>query len=230
MSRQSRIVEHEVGYGDPDVFYRDCYQHMPCSPDHNRAIRSLHRLMEQPFDDARSFGSVLEIGAGNGEHQSFVRHKYDHYISSDLRQPPADVRRPDTDWLQADALQLPVATGSVDRLVATCVLIHLKEPEAALAQWYRVTASGGSLTIYVPCESGMLLRMARRVTTARKAKSLGFYGYDLYCARDHVGRPDALELLIKWVFRHDELKIHRRPARVPSINLNAFSLYQITKA
>lgn len=228
--------EFGSAYGNVDVFYRDCYPLMPSTPENSRLIRWVHQLMEKPFSPSQRFATVLEVGAGKGEHQPFVHHGYDTYIASDLRPPPVELaplaggESSSVDWLQANASKLPLADECIDRVIATCLLIHLTEPEAALEEWRRVAARGAWLTIYVPSESGLLLRLARSMTANRTAKRLGFDGYALYIARDHIGRPDGLEQLVKWVFREDEITFVRRPARVRSWDANVFTIYQIKKA
>ena len=117
---------------------------------------------------------------------------------------------------------------SFDRLVATCLLIHLPEPEQALAQWRRMVRPGGLLSIYVPCDPGALLRLTRKFTTARKVRKLGFDRYDLVLAREHRNHAGALDIL-------DSAQLPRRRAarstigrsRSPSWNLNFFAVYQV---
>ncbi len=70
----------------------------------------------------------------------------------------------------------------------------------------------------------------RRLITRPAAEKLGFKGYDLMISREHPGRPDALDVFVNWVFRDDQIRVVRYPFRLPSWNLNGFTVYQITKS
>ena len=84
--------------------------------------------------------------------------------------------RPGVSYRVADAQGLPHDDDIADRLIATCVLLHLEKPESALLEWRRVTRPGGVVTIYVPNEPGLLTRLGRGVTTKRAAVRAGLRG------------------------------------------------------
>ena len=44
-----------------------------------------HRFIERKLDK-ESFVSVIEVGAGNGEHKNYVTHYYEKYIQTDISQ------------------------------------------------------------------------------------------------------------------------------------------------
>lgn len=52
--------------------------------------------------------------------------------------------------VQGDALRLPFADGSFDRVIASEVLEHIPEDEAAMAELSRVLRPGGSMAVTVP--------------------------------------------------------------------------------
>jgi len=81
--------------------------------------------------------------------------------------------------MQCDAVSLPFPDQCFDRVIATCLIAHLKDPEVALTEWRRVLRKGGELTMYVPCELGFSLRLFRKLFLAPKAKRLGFQGLNL---------------------------------------------------
>jgi SAM-dependent methyltransferase len=88
---------------------------------------------------------VLEVGAGPGLLTEWARaHRPDlAWLASDLLAAP---------WndLVADATRLPLATGSVDHVVALDVLHHLAAPYAFFAEAARVTRPGGSIVLIEP--------------------------------------------------------------------------------
>jgi SAM-dependent methyltransferase len=51
---------------------------------------------------------------------------------------------------QGDALQLPFADGSFDRVIASEVLEHIPDDEAAMAELTRVLRPGGTMAVTVP--------------------------------------------------------------------------------
>ncbi|WP_052488500.1 class I SAM-dependent methyltransferase [Streptomyces sp. 150FB] len=52
--------------------------------------------------------------------------------------------------LLADCHQLPLGPGVVDGIFTAGLLDHLPDPVAALREWGRVTAPGGSLLLFLP--------------------------------------------------------------------------------
>jgi ubiquinone/menaquinone biosynthesis C-methylase UbiE len=101
-------------------------------------------------------GSVLEIGCGTGSLTVPIAQALPGASVTGL-DPDADaLRRAQgkdplgrVDWLRGSALGLPMADGSLDRVVASLVLHHLStaEKRAALAEAYRVLRTGGRLHI-----------------------------------------------------------------------------------
>lgn len=232
-------VKLQSSYGSPEVFYRDYYSQM--SGNRSASVRMVHRVMERPWR-RMNFPVVLEVGSGNDEHRQHVRHSYDRYITVDLRilgMRPHEFRRAELTEAEsrslkyhtvADATVLPFEDSSIDRVIAMCLLIHLPHPEAALKEWRRVLRSGGVASIYVPCDPGLAMRSIRRLTASRAAHRLGFEGYDLMIAREHINSVASLDVLVRWVFRDDELTVTRRPFAIGSWNINAFFVYQVVKA
>jgi phosphatidylethanolamine/phosphatidyl-N-methylethanolamine N-methyltransferase len=135
-----------------------------------------HRMLESGHNE--KFGLCLEIGAGRGQHFKYVKHDFDRYISSDIRDFSKNSehildRRHEFQIQNAESLEA-FADGSIDRLIVTCVLAHLTHPEKALTEWKRVVRAGGILDIYVPCEPSLLLSIAQKLTTKIKVEKLGW--------------------------------------------------------
>lgn len=221
--------------GSVSVYYSEFYSKM-MGHDSDGILSILwkypHKLMEKPFKNNSGL-KILELGFGEGEHIGFVRTGYSEYLATDL-----DAERlnrvknslpPNARTQACDASQLPFLDDTFDRVIATCLVAHLLEPEAAMEEWRRVTKPGGAITIYVPCEPGFGLRLFRKLFTAPKAKKLGFEGFNLYISRDH--RNDAFRVLniASEIFREDRFKLVFRPFYVRSWYLNFFSIIQVTK-
>src|ERR1700722_16544061 len=152
-----------------------------CEGNVGRAVAVAHRQMERGVDER--FATVLEVGAGTGQHRENGHHAYEKYVETDLRTPERTEESLGANATlireQADAASLDYPDGTFDRLIATCLLMHLPDPEHALAEWRRVVRVGGLVTIYVPSEPGLAVRVTRACTTARKLRKLGFADYDL---------------------------------------------------
>jgi ubiquinone/menaquinone biosynthesis C-methylase UbiE len=190
-----------------------------------------HKLLEAGHRSNAGL-TILEIGAGEGEHFSFVSQDYSKYVMSDIdneRLSRSEAVNEDDriDYKTADAVNLPFLTNEFDRTIATCLLIHLLEPERALNEWRRVTKPGGMIDIYLPCEPGILLRIFRMLTTKRKAEKSGFTGYNLFMARDHLTSTHRLLELIDFVFIEDEISFKYRPFVFHGWYFNLFVTVQI---
>ncbi len=89
---------------------------------------------------------VLDVGTGTGVAAESIAAAGATAIATDLSfgmlaldraaRPPS---------AQADALQLPFATGSLDGVMASFVLNHIDDPASALREAARVTAHGGAV-------------------------------------------------------------------------------------
>lgn len=221
--------------GNVDVYYKEFYSRM-MGHEADGILSILwkypHLLMEKPFKNNKGM-KILELGCGEGEHIDFVKPNYESYLATDLDEIRLDRikgKLPQNAITSAcNAEKLPFPDETFDRVIATCLLAHLSDPEGALREWRRVTKIGGALTIYIPCEPGFSLRLFRKLFTAPKAKKLGFEGFNLYISRDH--RNDAFRLLniAKEVFGEDRLKYVFRPFVVRSWYLNLFSLLQVKR-
>lgn len=198
--------------------------------------RLTHRWMELNRRHDAGGGVVLEVGAGEGQHLRFVCDSYDKYYLTDSSPQAVDraksihAANQRVVALQLDAHNL-LGFGGLgvhpSRLVASCVLMHLSEPEMALVEWRRVVCANGRITIYVPNEDGVLFRLARKLTTERWVKKSGFKGYGLLLAREHPYSSRKLEVLIDYVFRQDSIKKRRFPFYFGPLSFALFTVYEV---
>jgi SAM-dependent methyltransferase len=217
-----------------DTFYSNYYENIFGSGVIGWMAGIAHRFMEHPLDK-KFFPNVLELGAGNGQHRKYVRHKFSQYVETDLRISPEEeitfqINSDETikrKFLNAENLS-QLNPEKFDRIIATCLLVHLPNPEKALQEWRRVTKSEGILTIYVPTEPGIALRLFRTVTTKRKASKLGLNHKSIHY-REHRNMWIFINLLIYEVFADDVIKRRRFPLPFLTWNLSLFDVYEITK-
>lgn len=180
-----------------------------------------HRFMEKGFPASMSVGKILEVGAGSGIHKKFVKVQYEEYIQTDLR------AQKDREILIADAEDLSLfAANSFERVIATCLLAHLNNPGDALLEWRRVTKNRGTISIYVPCEPGVFLRIFRFFTTNIKARMQDVDHY-MFHYREHRNYLINLNYLIRDAFSNDEIRVRRFPFFCFGWNFNFFYVYEI---
>ena len=130
--------------------------------------------------------------------------------------------------MRADASSLPFCNSIFDRVVVTCLLHHVDQPEKVFEEINRVLKSGGSASIFLSCDPGVVVRILRFLTTARKSRSRGFEGYTLMAAREHRNHVGSLLPMAKFVFRNRNMKVSYFPWRIPSWNLNGYVIIQIS--
>ena len=193
--------------------------------------RKTHRDVEN-YTGARHVPEILEIGAGAGEHLSFVRVSFDRYVMVDLRPSPVTLPfGPDQrlEWLQADASEMLFEENSFDRVVSMCVLHHVTDLDAILGNirfWLR---PGGTFSLFLPTDPGILNGLNRRVVVNRRARRLGITDYLLCWAREHRNHYWSIEKQLRSVFEGYDLKVHYWPFHVPIPDLNLYSIWHISK-
>lgn len=189
-----------------------------------------HKLIERPYKKSH-FRKILEIGAGIGEHLPYVRASWNEYVMTDIRidrllesvSESADIK-----VKQADATQLPFDNNEFDRVLTTCVLPHVSDPVRALSEVHRVIRPGGSISIYIPCEPGLLLRVARRLSTSLKFRKLGVADPYFEHFREHVHYYSALNHYILREFRTSTVRARYWPFPFLTWNFNLVKIYQIS--
>jgi SAM-dependent methyltransferase len=215
---------------DLQDFYDNYYRKLHYSGFMKKAHSFIHQEIERSFDKNQHFGVVLELGADLGQHLDFVNHTFDQYWQTDLRDITKEQQFKSNKIsifkLNAETLD-EIKDKSVDRIIATCLLAHLNNPEQALNNWKRVMKQGGVISIYVPCEPGIFLRIARYFTTVRKSKKMGL-DHKSILYREHRNIWILCDLLISEIFLGSTILKRRFPLRKLSWNFNLFEIYQIT--
>jgi phosphatidylethanolamine/phosphatidyl-N-methylethanolamine N-methyltransferase len=197
-------------------------------------MRQGHKLLERPFGPDRHFARVVEVGSGSGEHLAFVRHGFDEYCLTDwnparlerVRDACPEALRAKISLRTEDATRLSLPDHACDRLVATHVLEHLYRPHEVLREWDRVVRPGGTLSILLPCDPGLMWRLGRMLGPRANAERAGI-DYDYWMAREHVNSINNLVTFIRYYFERIEETWY--PARIPSSDLNLFYLCNIEK-
>ena len=224
-----------------DRWYTEHYDDIVHSGAVGAVQRLFHVAIEHPWRASQAFPTVLDLGATSGEHLQFVRHGFSRYIMVDIRDSPeareaaARASRPDAavEFLAGDVQDLAaIADESVDRLIAMCLLHHLDDPRGSLHHWRRVVKPGGVLSIFLPCDPGVLWRFGRALTTFRTIRAMGYSQLEtrVMFACDHPNQVASLRWMLEGTFANDDVSIHRFPfGPLDSWNANLFMTFQIRK-
>jgi phosphatidylethanolamine/phosphatidyl-N-methylethanolamine N-methyltransferase len=198
-----------------------------------KIFRFSHIQMEKYFGKGQFYGSILELGATDAHHFAYVRHDFTEYLMTDI--DLTSLNRLDSETLDhrikilaldaSDLSQFP--DESFDRVIATCLILHMKDPEKSLLEWQRVCKKGGFLSIYVHSEPGLLLRVGRYFTTNKKMKRQGLSHLD-FVYDEHKIHYLAVKHLIRRVFSNDIIKSKSFPINLPW-NLSLWKIFTIQK-
>ena len=214
---------------DPSNYFSEAYQDVMYTGVIGFYSRLVHRLMDRPFRGQRT-PVVLEVGAGAGQHAPYTSTTFDTYYQTDANADLIDQQHSADDRiipLVANAEDLSgFDTHSVDRLVATCLLAHLDRPEQALQEWRRVVRPGGSISVYLPAEPGILLRFLRHAAVAPKSKRFGQDHLSIVY-RDHRNHYPGMRQMIRLAFPEDEIRRRRFPTRWLGWNFSLFEIVHI---
>lgn len=197
----------------------------------------VHRLLERDLRK-RYYSSIFEFGAGNLEHLKYTKLDYSRYVASDIRLTKSSIRflvkeNPNLNFhcielLKVDAQKPNNLNEKFDLILATCVLIHLRDPESAVSTWKKMLKDSAEIAIYVPCEPGLLLRLGRFLFIKRKHRQNGILNSDLLYAREHLTSFVNCNTYIKEVFADFDIKVRYWPFWfIKSWNLNIFAIFTV---
>jgi SAM-dependent methyltransferase len=110
-------------------------------------------LLARALRRLRPPGRALDIGAAGGGNTRVLRQHGWRPVAVEFSVEGAEVARErGLDVLRADARRLPVASRSMDLVIAFDVLEHIEEDHLAAEEIRRVLRPGGTALIAVPCD------------------------------------------------------------------------------
>ena len=225
---RSRLSEDNLS-DDIEKFYREDYDLVMGAGAVGWIWRQIHRLLDiSLFDDNSK--RIIEVGSGSGQHLRFTDLNFEFYCETDIRNrnsSPEIKKIMNSQFVVSDAQFLKeFEDDSFDALIATCLLVHLNNIHQALENWRRIVKSGGVLSIYVPCEPGMILRLARFFTTRKRIIAAG-YNHRYIHWLEHSNSYLVTISILNHVFKKDKVKIRRYPVPFLSWNGNLFAIVTI---
>lgn len=110
-------------------------------------------------------GAVLDLGCGMGRYTELVAAEGASVIGLDVSVAVgvASSRSPAADFVRADIIAPPFATGSFDLVYSFGVLHHLPDPGRGFRKAFELVRPGGRLLVWVYSAHGGVLRAGRRV-------------------------------------------------------------------
>ena len=213
--------------------YRQRFAHVYDEHNYNTGLqgfvmRAGHTLLEKEVAQNSHLGTILEVGAGTGEHFPYIRHSFDTYIMTDLDEQALQVAKRKAaglsvaqtpSFLAQRAFPLPYADGTFDRLIACNILEHLPSPHLVLKEWRRVLKPGGLLSVLIPTDPGMAWRLGRALSNRPKLRAQGI-PYDYIMAREHINACTNLVALLRYYFPQSRERWW--PLGVRAVDLNLF--------
>ena len=172
------------------------------------AMKNSHKLIERQMDKNQTYDSIIEIGAGTGEHVKHVKHNYSQYILSDHDSKALEFAEEklksfkDSSKLKYQCMEgscISFESNTFDRLIATHTLEHITNPHLVLKEWTRVTKHNGIISIIIPTDPGLLWRISRNMGPRQSAIKQGL-AYDYIIAREHVNSCANLISLLRYYF------------------------------
>jgi ubiquinone/menaquinone biosynthesis C-methylase UbiE len=225
-----------------DDYYQDKYQSVHGSGALGLAATIMHTSLERKRSKS-AYPVTLELGCGNFQHYQYVEHSRQQYICADIRQPEdcelysrndSSVGPSDLEFIIMDAANIPLEANSVDRLLATCLIMHLADPLSAIKEWQRVVKHDGVIDFLVPCDPGFTTRLFRKIMSERAGRKHGVSAqqYQLVNAIEHINSlPRILTLVRAGLEPQRSMKVRYSPfGLLKSWNINAFAIVSIEPA
>jgi phosphatidylethanolamine/phosphatidyl-N-methylethanolamine N-methyltransferase len=210
------------------------------------ATRLSHKFLERDFPHTAFFPTVLELGAAHGEHLRHVRHGFDRWILSDLVDQGIDmaalrgsmlagVGSRTVEFEVQDATRMQLEDASVDRVVHTCLLHHVKDTAKVFAEVRRVLRPGGVYSAYIPCDPGLTYRAVQRVTAGRAIRRelrRGHYSITPAQLRalEHPNHFAAIWAHFQTAFQDDEVRAWHFPVPAALWNINFFTIANVHRS
>jgi ubiquinone/menaquinone biosynthesis C-methylase UbiE len=215
-------------------YYENFFHELYYSGVQGKGSSYIHRSLEKYWTN-KDPDSILEVGAGTGEHFEFVEiekvNEPIHYVAVDLNNRDFTTmhtrKKMKLNWVNANVEKLPFQSNLFNRCISTCLFLHLDNPFQAFNELRRVVKNGGEIAIAYPTDPGVMNRSIKSLITKRRAKKIGLRDYDLISSLEHRNHIGGLLKMQNYVFRNDQIKNHYLPFQIPSWNANILVISHI---
>ena len=183
----------------------------------------------------KSSDRILEIGAGTSPHINYINNKFDKYFF--LENSKFSIKYLKKKFSKKNNIfyrlysgrKIPFKSNYFDRIIISHVLEHISDPEFFLDEMIRKLKPGGSLSIALPCDPGILWRLGRfflKIFSVKKKLGIISEEYDYMIATEHINSIFNLRSILKFKYKKSIKKESYLPFKFKSIDLNLF--YNIT--
>ncbi len=222
-------------------FYKNFYQKSQYTGAMGVFHDFYHKRLERNYPTNLGL-EILEIGAGYGEHLKSVVLDFNRYVVSDLHletdHKVLQKNLSDTEligdarvqFVNCDVTKMPFKDSEFDRVILTCVLHHVRELALALREIRRITKSGGVVSIYLPCDPGMIYRLIRHFASHRKQakimqSSLRYIKF--IWSLEHINHYQGIVSGINWEFRNDKIHWGSKFMKYVPVDFSIFKILEI---
>jgi SAM-dependent methyltransferase len=179
----------------------------------------------------------LEIGGGAMSHFDWINaEQMKSYTVSDkmrLYQKKMDALRtrlPSGATLvlhdfEADSMLLSLS-GPYTRIIASHVLEHIPDAEAAITKWNALLSPDGIISIALPCDPGWAWQLGRLIAFKGLETGLTLTEYDLVASREHVNSVQRILQIVRYYYRR--LSIRWFPMIVPVVDFNLVCVINVS--
>ena len=149
-----------------------------------------------------SHGKTLEIGSGLGEHIRHENLNKTKYYALELRSNMSAVIKknfPQVHVITKDCQKkTKLKSNFFDRIIAIHLLEHLPNLPKALKEVHRLLKPNGKFIVVIPCEGGLLYKLAREISAKRIFEKKYKQKYDWFIKNEHINLPNEIieELLV----------------------------------
>ena len=212
---------------DLNEFYEKYYRHVSESWVVKKNHAYTHQKLESGINSR--YENVLELGAGNGEHFSFVRHSFETYLLSDLRQNTKfDMQDKRVRFESFSAEKIPYSDNSFQRVISTCLLHHVTDVHGTLEEMRRVSTHGGLISLNIAADPGLAYRWIWKLTSGRRLRNQGLKFPLSVHYQEHRGHFIGIREIALEVFENDVISFKFYPLTIiPTHQVNIFAVMQI---
>jgi len=228
--------EHEWLNLPKDIFleryYKEFYSEITYNGISSLVQKKMHRSLEYRYTQRDKFNVVAEFGANKGEHLKYIKHNWNEIHLSDLNgvELESPVQSKKIFYSKEDIEALSYEDCTFDRVLNTCLLHHVLDPEKAMLEVRRVLKVGGVADIFISSDPGIFFRFARSIGPVLFAKKMGLKKVKrLADARDHRNHVLSLLNLTRHVFRNDYVVERSFPINGLSWNFSLWHTFHIEK-
>ena len=218
--------------------YKKYYSKVQYESKNGLASNLYHRALEKNLI-RNHFENVLEVGAGAGQHLTFVQHEFKNYFLTDLNYPEISPQtKNQISKLSKEGKNIKIEPQNVekmtyndssfDRVITTCVLHHVENPIAALIELRRVTSNNGVINIYAPSDPGLLYRFFQMIISTSSLRNyFSLNEIRFLRASEHRNHISSISGLIDGIFGDDAIHVKHFPKFNFGWNTRLFSVYTI---